>query len=322
MSPVTGGSPREGRWAVLVTLVLLGAVSALVWAGLRTGHLAVEAAPGPVRSEATPTPVPTSTPTPSPSPTASPTPELIPPDPELAAAFEALTTELAGEYALAWVDGDGLHVLGESVDETAWSTIKVPLAIAAAEQPAPVGGIDPWPHIEAAVTRSDNDAALQLWAALGAPEGAASAVDEVLTAYGSAATRTESRIVRPGFSAFGQTQWGLEDQARFAAALACTDDGSTAGQVRAAMGRVVPDQRWGMGQLDDAHLKSGWGPDRRGHYVLRQLGDGVTDGQQYALAVTGRATAGTYPQTASDLTALVDWWAATATPRSGLACGH
>lgn len=316
------GSSREGRWTLLVTVVLLTAVCALVWTGLRTGHLGLAADPVPVETQAAHTPAsPTrSARTPTPSPTAGPTLALVPPDPALVAQFEAQSVELGGEYALAWVDDDGLHLLGAPVNETAWSTIKVPLAIAAAEQAANASGKDPWPQIEAAVTRSDNDAALQLWVGLGAPEEAAAAVDEVLSAYNSTGTRTESQIVRPGFSAIGQTLWSLADQARFASALMCEPPEGAAGQVRGAMGRVVRDQRWAMGQLEEPHVKSGWGPDEGGAYVLRQLGDGVVDGQRYALAVSGRATPGTYPEAAADLNALVDWWVQAAPKGAGLAC--
>src|SRR5690606_38936782 len=101
------------------------------------------------------------------------------------ADFAAQTTALRGVYALAWVDGDGLHVLGQAPDETAWSTIKVPLAIAAVERAETEGAAAPWPQVEAAITRSDNGAATTLWSSLGPPQQAAQAVDEVLTAYDS-----------------------------------------------------------------------------------------------------------------------------------------
>lgn len=316
------GVAGEGRRALLITLVLIGGIAALVWVGVRTGHLGtslspVEATTSTPKRSATTSPRPSASATSTPS--MSPTPTLVPPDPVLVAAFAALVAELGGEYALAWVDGEGLHLLGEPPDETAWSTIKVPLSIAGVEHGAAAGS-DPWPDIDPAITTSDNDAALRLWASLGTPQEAAAAVDEVLAAYGSAGTRTESEGVRPPFTPFGQTQWSLVDQARFAASLACAPGASPAGEVRAVMGRVVEDQRWGIGRVETAHLKSGWGPDDSGAYVLRQLGDGVVDGRWQALALSGRAADGTYPQGAADLSALVEWWARTAADGPSLVC--
>lgn len=322
-----GSSPREARWAVLVTLVLLASAAGLGWAGLRTGHLAV-GAPATATPSPTTSPSPTRRPAPTPSltPTPSPTLAVVPPDPELVADFDAVTTALGGEYALAWVDRDGLHVLGELGDQAAWSTIKVPLAIAAAQHaasqrpPGQAGPTNPWPDVEAAITRSDNDAAARLWGSLGQPEEAAAAVDEVLSAYDSGGTATQQEVVRPPFSSFGQTQWSLPDQARFAAALACSDETSVAAQVRAAMARVVPDHRWGIGGLADPHLKSGWGPVPAGAYTLRQLGDGTVDDQRYAMAVAGRAASGTYAQAGADLDKLVDWWGGSSRKGEGLVC--
>lgn len=304
---------HEVRWAVVGTLALAVLVAALGWAGIRTGHVQVH--PSPPSPTTTPA---TLVPTPSPTlPQPSPTLTLTPPDPDRAAEFARLSHDLGGTYALAWVDDDGLHVLGVPADETAWSTIKVPLAIAALEQQAESTAS----LVERAITASDNGAALTLWGRLGGPEEAARVVDEVLTAYGSAGTRTESREVRPSFSAFGQTVWSVADQARFASELSCVPEGSAAGEARAAMGRVIPDHRWGIGRLDEAHVKGGWGPGQDGAYVVRQLGDALVDGDRYALAGSARARSGSYAQGVADLTRIVEWWAETIAPEAtGRAC--
>lgn len=300
-------SPGQRVW--LSVLALLATGTLLIWSGLRSG-----ADPPPPPPMATPTR--TATP-PQPTPSPEPTLTLVPPDPGQAAGFAELTQDLGGTYALAWVDDDGLHVLGTPADETAWSTMKVPLAAAALDEPTEAtAGL-----VERAMTASDNDAALALWSGLGQPEDAARAVDEVLGAYGSAGTRTESRAVRPPFSSFGQTVWSVADQARFASALACVAEDSPAGQVRATMGRVVPDHRWGIGHLDEAHLKGGWGPGEDGAYVVRQLGDAVVNGDRYALAGSSRARTGSYAQGAADLDRVVEWWVATVQPdAAGLTC--
>ncbi|MDO5504401.1 MAG: hypothetical protein Q4G67_14635 [Actinomycetia bacterium] len=314
---------RESRRAVLVTALLLCVVAALVWVGLRTEHLSVGADVATtepvVEGSVAPTDPPTSPRAEPSSPTADPTRAVVAPEPELAAAFAAESAALDGQYALAWVDDAGIHVLGTAADDIAWSTIKVPLAVAALDAAEP--GADVTAQVRAALTASDNDAAAALWGRLGPPEDAATAVDEVLDAYDSALTRTESEQVRPPFSAFGQTVWSVTDQARFAAAFGCTPAGSAAAEVRAIMAEVVPDQRWGIGRLEDAHFKGGWGPQIDGGYVARQLGDAEVNGQRYALAVSGRVDDGSFEGATAGLDHLVQWWADTVAPDSaGITC--
>lgn len=308
---------RQDRYALLATVVLLTGLAALVWLGLRTGHLAVAPASVPSAAESTagstaatrPSDPPASPPA---MPTAAATLPVVPPDPDLAAEFATEVGRLGGQYALAWVDTDGLHVLGVPADDIAWSTIKVPLSIAAIED----SGADAPTEVVPAITESSNDAALALWSGLGPPREAASAVDEVLRAYHSAGTRTESEPVRLPFSAFGQTTWSVPDQARFAAALSCAGPGSAGGEVHALMADVVPDQRWGIGDLEQAHLKGGWGPQDDGGYVVRQLGDVVVAGERYALAGSARALDGTFARATADLTELAQWWAGSVAPGS------
>lgn len=320
---------REIRWAVLGTVLLLVTVAGLVWLGLRTNHLVI--APDPpteptvaTTAATTPTDLPTSPSATRPTPTPEPTRTVVAPDPELAAAFAEQTAALGGQYALAWVDDAGIHVLGTPADDIAWSTIKVPLAIAALDASPTEDDTETEEirrQVSAALTVSDNDAALALWNRLGPPETAAAAVDEVLHAHDSTMTRTESDHVRPPFSPFGQTIWSVTDQARFAAALGCAPDESSAGQVHELMAEVVPDQRWGIGTLDNAHFKGGWGPQPGGGYVARQLGDAEVDGQRYAFAVSARAADGSFQTATGDLTRLVTWWTGDAAPATpGMTC--
>ncbi len=117
---------------------------------------------------------------------------------------------------------------------------------------------------------SDNDAALALWARLGPPGVAAAAVEDVLALAGDTSSRVETRILRQGFTPFGQTEWSLAAQVQLMAALPSLPH---ADSVRARMRRVVPEQRWGLGTLgDDVELKGGWGPDPDGRRLVRQMG--------------------------------------------------
>jgi hypothetical protein len=158
--------------------------------------------------------------------------------------------------ALAPVGGQGAPVtIGSTAVTPAWSTVKVPLALATAD-------------VEAALVRSDNEAAMRLWTGLGTPEQARAAVEAVLREAGDRRTAVEARQAVPGYSPFGQTRWRPEDQARFMAGAACLPD---ARSVTEPMGRVVDWQDWGLGRLDGAVAKGGWGPTPDG-YVVRQVG--------------------------------------------------
>lgn len=315
--------PDQDRTRMVAVSVLLAAVlGATVWVGLRTGHVVIDGDGGvPVTAGPTVTPSapPRSPPVSARATESTPSPHaLLPVDPGVADAFAEMAAELGGRYALAWADADGVRLLGSPPGETAWSTIKVPLAVAAAER-SPTE--ETWEHVVAAITRSDNAAALELWSALGRPDAAASAVDEVLDAYGAPEVRTESEDVRPPFSSFGQTRWSPPSQARFARELACAGASTPAGRVRGEMARLVPDQRWGIGVLEGARLKGGWGPEPDGAYVLRQLGDGEVAGQRYALALSVRSASGAYAEATTEATRLVRWWAETVAPTGpGLTC--
>jgi hypothetical protein len=183
------------------------------------------------------------------------------------ARFEALEAALDGEVGLAFSSGQGLKELGTVRGGAAWSTIKVPLALAVAAR-------EPTEHdeelIDLALTLSDNDAALALWGRLGPPEAAGAAVEDVLASAGDTATRVETHVLRDGFTPFGQTDWSLAAQVRLMAALPGLPHSD---EIRDRMRRVVPEQRWGLGVLGEGvELKGGWGPGPDGRRLVRQMG--------------------------------------------------
>jgi hypothetical protein len=186
----------------------------------------------------------------------------------------------------------------------AWSTIKVPLAVAA------LGGRSGQTVDAAAakaITVSDNEAAQTLWDTLGTPDQAGPAVEAVLRQGGDQTTSVQRTRTRAEFSAFGQTDWSLVDQAAFAAGFPA---GEAANQVWELMGQIDSSQRWGLGKFDGAHFKGGWGPDDSG-YVVRQFGQIPVPGGCAAIALGTWAPsfeAGTrvLDQLAADLAAMTD----------------
>ena len=134
----------------------------------------------------------------------------------LQASFEQLSAAVPADIGVAIARPDRTYSLGRWWSGVAWSTIKVPLAIAALRSD--------WLRAKdlavPAITESDNRASEQLWSGLGDPVDAARRVQSVIAEGGDTATVVESRRLRRGYTAFGQTEWTLQRQARFAAELA------------------------------------------------------------------------------------------------------
>lgn len=228
---------------------------------------------------------------PAPEPKPSKAPEKR--DPSGADVTALLTS--AVDHVVAAHGGTAAVSVGESSAGDAsgfasWSTMKVPVAIAALRE-------HPEMTVEAtnAIEVSDNGAADMLWNAT-TPE----AVEAVLAEGGTPVT-VERNIIRPGFSAFGQTQWSVADQARFASNLACV---AGSGPVLEMMGNVA--QNYGLGTIPAARFKGGWGPSISGAYEVRQLGL-VPDaaGRIIPVAIAASAADGTYESAQVMLTELV-----------------
>jgi hypothetical protein len=209
----------------------------------------------------------------------------------LAANFRDLLPALNGRAGIAImaVGGDRPVVLGNWTDGPAWSTMKVPLSLAVLRG----NGNTATYQMSAAITESDNTAADGLWQQLGTPDVAAQAVQAVLRAGGDIITRVPAAKPRPEYSAFGQADWALIDQVRFASRLPCLPNSDT---VTDLMGRVVRGQQWGLGHLDNARYKGGWGPDPSGNYLVRQFGLVGTDAGQVAIALAAQANSGSYDE--------------------------
>jgi hypothetical protein len=231
-------------------------------------------------------------------------PRIIPGSPAaLVRDFAQLQTSVKGPIgiALAPVGGPGTPLsLGDWHSGAAWSTMKVPLVIAALREEDP-------PHVTAemtaAITQSDNAAAEAIWAGLGDPATAAAKVQAVLAEAGDS-TAVQSRRVRTQYSAFGQTDWSLSEQVRFLSVAACD---SRNAPVLTLMGHVAKDQRWGLGNIAGTRFKGGWGPSVSGAYLERQIGLIATPTGVSAVAVAAETTSGSYTDAVRDLNVIARW---------------
>ncbi|ORW30874.1 hypothetical protein AWB91_18025 [Mycobacterium paraense] len=224
---------------------------------------------------------------------------MTPPPPGLEASFQKLAAAVPATIGIA-VAGPGVGgalSLGRWSSGVAWSTIKVPLAIAALRRdPARAHDL-----AVKAITESDNEASERLWSQLGDPPRAALQVQAVVRECGDPATVVESERIRPPFTAFGQTQWPLDRQARFAAGLPGLGDAAT---VIDLMRRLASDQRWGLAGKGIA-AKAGWGPGLADEYLVRQFGIVPTESGHVGVALA--AEAGAFDAGVDVINAMADW---------------
>lgn len=184
--------------------------------------------------------------------------------PSLTASFAALELPADVGVAIAPVGGGPPVVLGNQDVRVAWSTIKVPLALAAHRRNGPS------PLTETAIIDSDNEAALQLRLSLGTPEEARAAVTAVLRDGDDTSTRVAT--IRQPDETFGLTPWPLVNAVAFTAALPCLPDSK---HIVDYMGRTAENQSWGlevMTKPDATAVKGGWGPGDNGGVEVRQIG--------------------------------------------------
>uniref|UniRef100_UPI00261B2D7A hypothetical protein n=1 Tax=uncultured Corynebacterium sp. TaxID=159447 RepID=UPI00261B2D7A len=209
------------------------------------------------------------------------------PDPDsvrtqLDRAVDKTARKYHAKVGVAISAGDDTIAVGDKGKGPVWSTIKVPIAIAALKDGADKSLVD------LAIKESDNDAAYSLWSQVQWREGSADkAVEELLEDYGSHADIHDT--------AFGYSTWSLKDQAVFGAELPCIEE---ADYVHKVLKDIVAWQKIGLSKEKRTRAKSGWGLDEDDNeYTYRQFGvhevagkrvgvalSVVTDGEDYAKA--------------------------------------
>lgn len=245
----------------------------------------------------------TKPPTKAPVTQSAPTTATSEPQAAMAADFMRLQSTLHAKMGIAVRpigSGGTATEWGDWQEGPAWSTIKVPLVIAAYRQHQPQRVTD---TMKAAITESDNAAAESLWQQLGDPTTAAQAVQQILQQAGDPTT-VESRKLRPEFTAFGQTIWSLTNQVRFIASAFCDGDN---GPIFDLMSQIEPDQKWGIGGMPGIQFKGGWGPSTSGKYLVRQTGILNTASGNVAVAVAAEPSSGSFDDGIKDLNEVANW---------------
>ncbi|MDO5711441.1 MAG: hypothetical protein Q4P32_06860, partial [Micrococcales bacterium] len=216
----------------------------------------------------------------------------------LDAALQSVRTRHRAQVSVAWGPvgrPDLVQAVGSTPDIEAWSTLKVPIALAVSQAADGKPSASASRLMRLSLTLSDNDAAVALWRSLGSEPD--KRVREVLVATGDPSTHpARDAAGRP--IAFGLTPWQLTDSARFAALLPCAPDASP---VLAFMGGITPEHAWGLGTVAGTRFKGGWGPSPHG-YFARQLGlVPRADGRTAAVALAAQPQDGTHESAAAAL---------------------
>lgn len=193
-------------------------------------------------------------------------------------------------------------LLGDQTPMVAWSTIKVPLALAAERKNGPSSAEN------AAIVNSDNSSAEELWASLGTNAEASAAVTAVLREGGDEHSDVPAQQLRPPYTIFGQTVWKLGDAATFTANLPCLPGSE---QVVDLMGQVSGNQQWGvevMRSPKSTAVKGGWGPGAQSGYDVRQIGL-VTfrNGDRVAIAMATNAAGSSMDGGTGQLNSVARW---------------
>lgn len=283
-------------------LVGLSACGAHPDAGLRTSSTTVQR---PAETRATPPE------------RASPGPAtLIAPGARAALATLLQRAGAEGMVALQALDGSAPQTAGSLASPYAWSSIKPVIVTRLLADGGGPGRLtdEQRAGARAALTASDNAAAMSLFQNLaarhGGTQGAASAMTEVLRRAGDGQT-TVSSVGRASFSPYGQTLWSPAGQTRFMTALArgCLLDRAATAYLLGTMNQVVSDQRWGFGTLASVTaFKGGWGPDPGGGYLVRQMGLLQTrTGALVAFAAAVRPRDGSFGSGTTALASLAGW---------------
>lgn len=208
--------------------------------------------------------------------------------------------------AVVPVGSDKAISLGPLKTGRAWSTLKVPVSLAAQRQ----NGTAVAAMENKAITFSDNDAAGKLWGSLGGGVASVKAVTGILREGHDLRTRVSSEADAPP-SYPGYTQWALVDQARFGAHLPCMAGSE---QIIRLMSSVAPNQQWGVAKVGRSAgavsaVKGGWGPATSNSpgYLVRQLGIISTTRGQFAVSLAAVPKSGKFSDGTKMLNRMGAW---------------
>jgi hypothetical protein len=191
--------------------------------------------------------------------------------------------------------------LGTWTKGHAWSTAKVPVAIASLKaRYTPANKA----LTKKSIRYSDNEATSRQRASLGSWKQAVATLRSKVLKPNGVNRAIKSTSSPP--NGFGMWVWSLEDQAVFGAGIAAKRGKQTT-YVLAQMRHVTASQRWGLGKISGAAFKGGWGVEGNGRSLSRQFGViRRSGGACWAVAIASDNAKGLYAAN-KDLTIMARW---------------
>ncbi|MDO4911523.1 MAG: hypothetical protein Q3972_07245 [Corynebacterium sp.] len=183
-------------------------------------------------------------------------------------------------------------VLGDRLVAPAWSTLHVPIAMALMK-----GHSIDTDQLGSFIQETNTDVAAQYYSALGAPPAASVKVNDILRQGGDTTTALSAGTTKP----CSVTAWSLFDQANWAANIRKISGSEL---VLQAMSDNSGASSFGLGHVDGAIYKTGWGVDFAGDFSVRQFGLAETPFGEYGVSLLvhpGDGSFGTAQIMANDL---------------------
>lgn len=237
------------------------------------------------------------------------------------ASFANLTTRLGLQgrlgVAIQPLGRGKTEVLGGDPAMQAMSTSKILILSALLRDK---GGVDNLTAeqrslAEAAVTESDNDAVLALFADLEADKGgllgASAYATSLLRQVGDDQTQVTTAPPPPGYATtFGQTPWTPTAEVTFfrSLALGCVLPPPDTSYVLGLMRSIEPSESFGLGSagFPQVAFKGGWGPEPGEQYGVRQTGIVGGGSSGVVVAITADPVS-TFAAGQSVLDQVADW---------------
>ncbi|AWB83121.1 hypothetical protein [Corynebacterium liangguodongii] len=205
--------------------------------------------------------------------------------------LEAIEEDTGTQLGVSLDNGSVNAFIGQLETLPSWSTIKVPIALAAQDYCAfddeTISAM-----IKSSIEYSDNASAWQLLNCVGQGDG-------VL-----ADSRVSEDVARTGSTidihrTFGRSNWPIAAASHYAWYLSTLDEDN---EVIVAMRNIAEEQSWGLGTLESTAFKGGWSGDRLdGSWHSRQMGFVRVDDTPLGIAIASRSPEGSFTDTTDAL---------------------
>jgi hypothetical protein len=245
------------------------------------------------------------------------------------ASFAQLNRTLPEQVQIAILPLNSNHVqtLGGNAPAHGWSTTKVPVLAALIKARGSRGLTSSEDaSARAAITASDNQSILDLFADLkqikGGLVGASAYVESLFRLSGDQQTVVATAPPPSGaVTTFGQTEWTPAASVRFMSSLGrgCLMSSARSSYIVGLMQNIEASESWGLGSAGfrSVAFKGGWGPERSGSYLVRQVGI-VNVGSSRAVAVAiVTLPSGSFAAGTETLTRAASWLRHHLRPKSG-----